>query len=146
MIKKILISTSVAVLLLSGCATNEGPEYDGSSYKQIKRYEVGIVLENKPVVISDNGSGSFFGIIIGAVLGSTIGSGAGSTLASLGGGIAGYYAGKEIGKANGAELTVKLDNGEDIIVIVKGEGYEVNEKIQIIRSGGKVEQVRLFSY
>ena len=143
MIKKILISTSVAMLLLSGCATNDGPEYDGKSYKQIKRYEVGTVVNSKPIVISDDGSGSFFGMIIGAVIGSTFGSGAGSTLAALGGGVAGHYAGKEVGKANGAELTVKLDNGEHIIVVVKGEGFEVNKKIQIIRSGGKVEQVRL---
>ena len=143
MIKKIILSTSVAMLLLSGCATNDGPEYDGSSYKQIKKYEVGTIVENKPVVISDDGSGSFFGMIIGAVLGSTLGSGAGSTLAALGGGIAGHYAGKEVGKANGAELTVKLDTGEHIIVVIKGEGFDIGKKIQIIRSGGKVEQVRL---
>ena len=143
MIKKILISSSLAMLLLSGCATNEGPEYDGSSYKQIKKYEIGTVVSNKPIVISDDGSGSFFGMIIGAVIGSTFGSGAGSTLAALGGGVAGHYAGKEVGKANGAELTVRLDTGENIIVVVKGKGFEVDKKIQIIRSGGKVEQVRL---
>jgi outer membrane lipoprotein SlyB len=142
MIKKILISSLTAMLLLNGCATNEGPEYDGDSYKQVKRYEIGMVVENKPVVIKDDGSGSFFGIVIGAVLGSMIGSGRGSVLASLGGGIGGYYAGKEVGKANGAELTVKLDNGENVIVVVKGKGYPKGERIKIIRSGGKVEQVR----
>ena len=143
MIKKILISSSIAALLLAGCATNDGPEYDGKSYQQIKRYEFGTIIKNKPVVISDDGSGSFFGMIIGVVLGSTLGSNAGSTLASLGGGIAGHYAGKEVGKANGAELTVRLDTGEDIIIVIKGDGFDIGKKIQIIRSSGKVEQVRL---
>ena len=143
MIKKILISSSIAALLLAGCATNDGPEYDGKSYKQIKRYEVGTIVENKPIVISDDGSGSFFGMIIGAVIGSTFGSNAGSTLASLGGGIAGHYAGKEVGKANGSELTVRLDSGENIIVVIKGDGFDIGKRIQITRSGGKVEQVRL---
>ena len=142
MIKNILISSAVSILLLSGCATNEGPEYDGKSYQQIKRFEVGRVIDKKPIVISDDGSGSFFGMIIGAVIGSTFGSGAGSVLSSLGGGIAGHYAGKEVAKADGAELTIELDSGEDIIIVIKGDDFEVGDKIQIIRSGGKVEQVR----
>jgi len=141
--KKILVSSVLAMILLSGCATNEGPEYDGKSYQQIKKYELGVVVENKPIVISDDGSGSFFGMIIGAVIGSTFGSGAGSTLAALGGGVAGHYTGKEVGKANGAELTVKLDTGENIIIVIKGDGVAVGEKIQIVRSGSKVEQIRL---
>jgi len=143
MIKEILMSSVISILLLSGCATNDGPEYDGSSYKQIKKYEVGTIVKNKPIVISDDGSGSFFGMIIGAVIGSTFGSGAGSTLAALGGGIAGHYAGKEVGKANGAELTIKLENSEYIIIVVKGDGLELGKKIQVIRSGSKVEQVRV---
>jgi len=143
MIKKILISSSIAALLLAGCATNDGPEYDGKSYQQIKRYEFGTIIKNKPIVISDDGSGSFLGMIIGAVIGSTFGSNAGSALASLGGGIAGHYAGKEVGKANGSELTVRLDSGENVIVVIKGDGFDIGKRIQIIRSGGKVEQVRL---
>jgi len=143
MIKKILLSSVVTTtLLLSGCATNKGPEYDGDSYKQIKRYEIGTVLENKPIVIKDDGSGSFFGIIAGAVLGSMFGGGNARAVTALAGGAAGYYAGKEIGKANGAELTVRLDNGDTIVIVIKGKGFNKGEKIKIIRSGGKVEQVR----
>ena len=68
----VLFLTSI---LFIGCATNEGPEYDGKNYNQIKRYEIGTVIAERPVVISDNGSGKFLGALIGAVLGSTIGSG-----------------------------------------------------------------------
>ena len=140
--KHLLLSSFVAGLLLTGCATNEGPEYDGTNYAQVKQYEIGTVLKDRLVVISDDGSGKLFGMIIGAVLGSTIGSGNGNTLATLGGGVAGYYAGKEIGKANGDELTVKLESGQNIVIVVKGKHLTVGDEIKIIRDGSKVAEVK----
>ena len=140
---KILLSISVASLLLfSGCATNTGPEYDGNTYNQIKRYETGVVIESRPVVIKGDGTGKFMGAIIGAVLGSLVGSGDGSTLASLGGGLGGYYAGGEVAKANGEELTVKLDNGKQIVVVIKGNRFSAGSHVKIIRnSNNTVSQV-----
>ncbi len=141
MILKIISIGLASALMFGGCATNEGPEYDGSSYQQIKRYDIGTVLKDRPVVISDDGSGKLFGTIIGAVLGSTMGGGSGKALMALGGGVAGYYAGKEIGKANGDELTVKLENGSTIVIVVKGKHIKVGDKIKIIKDGNKVAQV-----
>ena len=139
---KIILSLTTALVIgFSGCATNEGPEYDGSTYSQIKQYEIGIIEKERPVVLSDDGTGAFLGALIGAVVGSTLGSGSGSVLASLGGGVGGYYAGKEIGKANADELTVKLDNGKHIVIVVKGKDLTVGDKIKIIRDGQKVAQV-----
>ena len=143
MIKKILISSSLLAILLTGCATNEGPTYDGNNYSQIKRYDIGTIIEDRPIVISDDGSGKVFGAIVGAVLGSTMGKGNGRTLATLGGGIAGYYAGNEIGKANGDELTIKLENAEHVVVVVKGKHFKVGDKVKIIKDGNKVAQVDL---
>ncbi len=82
-------------------------------------------------------------MLIGAVLGSTVGGGSGSTLAMLGGGVAGHYAGKEVGKANGDELTVKLENAETVIVVVKGKHFKVGDRVKIIKDGNKVAQVDL---
>ena len=141
--KTISILLTLSILYFSGCATNDGPEYDGKSYSQIKRYQIGIITQERPVVISDDGTGKFFGMIIGAVLGSTLGGGAGSTLTSLGGGVAGYYAGDEVGKANGDELTVKLETGETIVIVVKGKDLKIGDKIKIIKEGNKVAQVDL---
>lgn len=140
---KILVSglTAVVLLILSACATNKGPEYDGNSYAKIKHYRTGVVLKDRPVVISDDGKGSFIGALVGAVVGSTIGQGHGSTLATLGGGLGGYYAGKEVGKANGDELTVKLDSGENIVVVVKGQNFKAGDRVKIIQDGNKVAQV-----
>ena len=139
--KIILISTLTAVLFLSACATNNGPEYDANSYSTIKRYQIGTVIRERPVVISDSGAGKFLGAIIGAVVGSTIGQGNGSTLAALGGGLAGGYAGSEIAKANAEELTVELENGEHVVVVVKGKGFAIGDRVQIIKDGNKASQV-----
>jgi len=141
----IIVSVTVLSLLLTACATNRGPVYDGNSYRTIKTYNTGTVLSEKPVVISDDGSGHFFGALIGAVLGSTMGAGNGKTLATLGGGIAGYYAGSEIGKANGDELTIELDDGEHIVVVVKGKNFRVGDRVKIIKDGNKVTQVDLIN-
>jgi outer membrane lipoprotein SlyB len=139
---KRVLSASLAVLFfLSGCATNSGPEYSGSSYNRIKTYEIGTVKDIRPVVISDNGTGTFLGALIGGVLGSTMGGGRGTTLTTLAGGLIGSYAGKEINKANASELSVMLDDGRNIVVVVKGNNYKVGDRVKIVKEGGKVDQV-----
>ena len=145
---KFLISLSVVSLLLfSGCVTNQGPSYDGRSYKKIKRYEIGTVIESRPVVINDDGSGKFVGTVIGAVLGSLIGSNKGKVLAILGGGLGGHYVGSELGKANGEELSVELDNGEEIVIVLKGNRFIAGDRIKIIRDNDEVAEVeRLRNY
>lgn len=139
--KKLISASVVAMVLLSGCATNEGPEYSGSDYNQVKRYETGVVIDAKPVIISDDGTGKFLGAIIGAVVGSTMGRAEGRTLATLGGGLAGGYAGTQIGKANGVELTVELDSGDSIVVVAKGNNIVTGDRVKIIKNGSKIEQV-----
>jgi len=135
----IFLFSLIVAFVFSGCATNNGPEYDGSSYSQIKHYDIGVVTSAKAVVITDDGTGKFFGALIGAVLGNAAGNGNG--IAALGGGLAGYYAGSQAGKANGDELTVKLDNGKRIVVVVKGNKFKVGDKIKIIKDGNKVARV-----
>lgn len=142
---KKFISLLSVLLLLSACATNKGPEYDGSTYQQIKSYEIGTVVKSRPVVISDSGSGKFVGALVGAVLGSLVGSNKGSVLAMLGGGLGGHYVGSEIGKANGEELSVELDNGQEVVIVIKGNRFNAGDRIKIIRnSNNKVEQVDRF--
>jgi outer membrane lipoprotein SlyB len=131
-----------ALLLLGGCATRGGAEYSGSTYRQIKQYVVGTVIGVRPVQISDNGTGLFIGALTGAVLGSTIGRGSGKTLATLGGGLGGAYVGSQVGKANAEELTVRLDNGQDIVVVSKGRNqFLPGDRIKIIKQGNTVERV-----
>ncbi len=141
MIKKVLISSVVVGLIFSGCAKSNVPEYDGRSYNQVKKFDIGTVLSQRAVIIKDTGSGGFFGAIIGAVVGSTLGGGVGKTFTTLGGGIAGKYAGSEMGKANATELSVVLENGENIVVVAKGKIFEVGDRVRIIKDGNRVAQV-----
>lgn len=140
--KKLMLSLSVLTLFIGGCATNNGPEYEGGDYNQIKRYETGIVIDQRAVVISDEGTGKFLGALIGGVLGSTMGQNSGKTLTTLGGGLAGAYAGSEIAKANATELTVEMDNGENVVVVVKGNRiFHKGDRVRIVKDGNKVAQV-----
>lgn len=139
--KKLISVFSIALVLLGGCATNNGPEYSGTDYNQVKTFETGRVVEARPVVISDDGSGKFLGAIIGAVVGSTMGRAEGRTLATLGGGLIGGYAGNEVGKANALELSVELDNGGTIVVVAKGNNIVAGDRVKIIKNGSKIEQV-----
>jgi len=139
--KFLAASSTVVALMLSGCATNSGPEYDGNSYQEIKSYEVGRVESVRPVVISDNGTGTFVGAIVGSVLGSLVGEGRGSVLATLAGGLGGAYAGNQVNKANASELSVRLDDGRDIVVVVKGKSFGVGDRVKIIKDGNRVDQV-----
>lgn len=139
--KKIIYVSVATLLLLSGCATSGVPEYSGHDYNQIKKYDTGRVVEAKPVVISDDGTGTFLGAIIGGVVGSTMGRGAGNTLATLGGGLVGGYAGNQVGKANAMELTVDLDNGEHVVVVAKGVDIHTGDRVRIVKDGSKASQV-----
>jgi len=143
--KKILMASLASILLLSGCATNKGPEYSGSSYNRIKTYEIGTVKGVRPVVVSDNGMGTFIGALVGSVLGSTMGGGRGTSLTTLAGGLVGAYAGSEVNKANALELSVALDDGRDIVVVVKGTNFHAGDRVKIVKEGSKVDQVYLLN-
>jgi len=140
---KILISTlSVTALLISGCANANQPTYNASSYNQIKKIKYGVVQSTRLVTIKDGGGGTLLGGIVGGVLGSLIGRGKGRVLATLGGGLAGAYAGNKINEANAEELTLKLDSGEDVVVVTKGINYSRGDRVEIITDGNKVASVK----
>ncbi|MFC2073809.1 glycine zipper 2TM domain-containing protein [Campylobacterota bacterium] len=140
----VMLVTAIMILMpiMSGCATNKGPEYDGSSYDNIKRIQIGRVISERPVVVKDDGLGTFIGAITGVVLGSFVGGGRASSLGALGGGLAGGYAGSEAGKANAQELTVELNDTEVVVIVVKGDNiYKAGDRIKIIKDGNKVASV-----
>ena len=144
--KKLVYTLLVILVTFSGCASSGTPEYDANSYNEIKSVQTGVVIQSKPVIIKDDGSGKILGAIVGAVLGSTMGRGNGKTLTTLGGGLAGGYAGTQIGKANAEELTVELHNGEVIVVVAKVKGIEAGDRVRIIKDGNKVASVNKINY
>lgn len=139
----LLLLFTILALFFTSCAKNQGPEYDASSYREIKTILYGEVISIKPIVINDSGTGTLVGAVSGTVVGSTAGRGDGSTLLALLGGLVGAYAGSEIAKADAQQLEVKLDSGEYVVVVAKGNQFLVGNRVRIIKDGNKVANVDL---
>jgi len=140
--KKMIIILGVIVFAFTGCAqTYNSNEVAISNVNVISTYKTGIVTNVKNVVIKDEGSGAITGAIAGAVIGGLFGKGKGSVLASLVGGLSGAYAGHQLNKANAKELYIKLDDGRDIVIIVKGVNIQKGDRVRIIFNGSKIIRV-----
>lgn len=129
------------MLMMSGCAQSGVPVVEPDATKYILSSQSGVITEIRAVAVKDSGGGSAIGGISGAVLGSTMGSGRGSTLMTLAGGLIGMYAGSEIGKSNAQELSVMLDNREEVVVISKGTDFTIGQRVKIIKRNGQVYNV-----
>jgi len=142
--KKFLVSVLVGSLFFSGCAARGVNEVDSSAVNYELSYQVGTIESIRPVVIKDNGAGTFIGAITGVVLGSMVGKGRGNTLATLAGGLGGAYAGNQINKANAMELSVALDDGRKVVVIAKGKSFYKGQRVRIVKHDGRVYSVEPF--
>lgn len=128
----------IAAIVLSGCAQKGAIEVGPNATNYIMNFERGRVIAIRPVVIKDNGTGTFLGAVTGAILGSMVGKGNGTTLAMLAGGLGGAYAGNQLGKANAQELTIKLArNGREVVTVVKGQEFYVGERVRIVKKYGR---------
>lgn len=104
-------------------------------------YQTGVVTGVKKVIIKDNGSGVMIGSYTGTVLGSLMGNGKGNILSTLAGGLIGAFAGYEADKANAEELFIRLNNGKNVVVIVKGVDIKPGDKVRLIKNGRKIVRV-----
>ena len=148
MIKNIFLISAIVLFLLSGCSTSNGPEYEGSAKNQIQTVETGVVTRSGEVTIADSGSGKSIGTMIGSILGTVIGQhNGGSYLSTIGGNIAGSLAGgvigSEIARSGGSELTVDLDDGREVIIVVDRTDIVAGDMIEIIKNGNNVEKVNI---
>jgi outer membrane lipoprotein SlyB len=142
--KSFMVIVLLTGLLFSGCATRGVNEVDPSAVNYELTYQVGTIEDIKPIVIKDNGTGTFIGAVSGIVLGSLVGKGKGNTLATLAGGLGGAYAGNQLGKANALELSVLLDDGRRVVVIAKGTNFYKGQRIRIVKRNGRVYSVEPF--
>ena len=82
--------------------------------------------------------GTVGGGVVGGVLGNMVGGGRGKTLATIAGaalGAAGGYAGeKALTKQNGLEITVELENGQQLsIVQAADQQFSPGERVRVLR-------------
>ena len=82
--------------------------------------------------------GTVGGGVVGGVLGNMVGGGRGKTLATIAGaalGAAGGYAGeKALTKQNGLEITVELENGQQLSVVqAADQPFSPGERVRVLR-------------
>jgi len=143
--KKFLLSIGIIALIFNGCAKmHNSNEVSLSDVNRIYTYKSGVVTKVRGVVIRDDGSGAMIGAMTGTVLGSLVGKGKGNVLATLVGGVSGFYVGNELGKANAKELYIRLDDGREIVTIVRGANINVGDKVRIVIDGNRIIRVEKF--
>lgn len=137
------LSALVLMLIITGCASNNGAtRYEGNSYNQIKEVLIGDVIEVRAAVVGDSGGGKLIGAIVGGVVGSTMGGGSGTRLTTTAGALAGGAAGNAANTKDAQELTVTLESGKTIVVVSKGTAIVVGDKVRIVKDGNKVAAVQ----
>jgi outer membrane lipoprotein SlyB len=122
---KKMVKLTITAWLLVGCADRFGGDiYSGSAVGEVSTSLSGVIIEKRPIIISDATPGMNGGAVVGGVagglIGSTIGQGRGSIVASvlgaLVGGAAGQAAGNSIQSEPGFEYQVQLTSGSTISI------------------------------
>lgn len=143
----LVLATGALALSFSACMSTSGRTvYPSGQSHQMYRMEVGTVTGVRSVVIdgtADSNIGTYGGGGLGAVAGSTIGGGGtGTALASVATGIGGMIVGRQVEKAvtrkEGLEIHIKLDNGDDIMVVQPAEdaGFIEGDRVQVMIGQG----------
>ena len=140
--RKYIMPLIFGAILFSGCTQMyNSNEVSLNQVNVVYTYETGVVKSVKKVVIKDDGSGVMTGMMTGTVLGGLFGNGKGNILGTLIGGLTGAYVGYQDDKANGEELYIKLDDGREIVTIVKGINIQAGDRVRIVLNGNRIVRV-----
>lgn len=148
---KCFIKIALVSLLVAGCAVAPSDSYSRRELNQSYRLEVGTVERVRPVPLqgTDSGIGAIGGGAVGGIAGSTIGGGRGSDIASVLGVIGGLVVGNaienQVTQDMGLELTVKLDNGQTVVILQAADPpFQVGERVRVL--SGKDGKVRVVPF
>ena len=142
--KRITLALSVLLSLgLVGCANTDelsGSVYTADQAKEARSISYGTIVSVRPVKIqADNNGviGSVGGGALGGIAGSTIGGGTGQAIASVVGAIGGAIVGSKIeekmSQVNGAEIVIRKDNREEIVVVQKADpSFQAGRRVRIV--------------
>ncbi|GAA5172618.1 hypothetical protein [Viridibacterium curvum] len=141
----ILALVTPLALISAGCVSSKaGDVYSRDEARRVMTFREGTLVQVKEVKLegTKSGVGIGTGAVIGGVAGSGVGQGRGAIVGAVAGavvgGIAGAVAEEGFTREQALELTVKLDNGESMI-IVQGKGedkFEAGQRVRVVNSGG----------
>ncbi|MDH2926929.1 glycine zipper 2TM domain-containing protein [Lonepinella koalarum] len=128
--KKITLALAIFTAIgVTGCANTDiysGDVYSGNQSKEARSITYGTIVSARSVKIqADNQGviGTVGGGVLGGVAGSSVGGGSGQVLASAVGAIAGAVIGSKVeekaSQVDSLELTIKKDDGNEIVVVQK---------------------------
>ncbi|MDG6894653.1 glycine zipper 2TM domain-containing protein [Volucribacter amazonae] len=149
--KKMTLALAVLTSVsLVGCANTDiysGSVYEGNQAKEVRSISYGTIVSVRPVKIqADNQGviGTVGGGVLGGIAGSSIGGGTGQAIATAVGAIAGAVIGSTVeekaSQVNALELTIKKDNGQEIVVVQKQDPtLTVGRRVRIV--GGSTVNV-----
>ena len=152
---KLLAMVCVAAVLATGCATDGGMGYGGTSSRTgASGYSsvMGRVAGIEPVTVGGEtklGVGTAIGAVAGGLLGHQIGSGRGNTAATVigagAGAVAGSVAEGHMRRGAGERITVDLDrNGGRVVVTQPGNsGLRIGQRVRIEGTG---DAARVYPY
>ncbi|MDB5813328.1 MAG: pcp [Rhodocyclales bacterium] len=141
----ILICAMPLVLSAAGCVSSKaGDVYSRDEARRVMTFREGMLVGVKEVKLEGTKSpvGTGAGAIVGGVAGSTVGQGkgaiVGAVIGAVAGGLVGSAAEEGLTREKALELTVKLDNGENLIIVqgIGDDKFVSGERVRVVNSGG----------
>ncbi|HNL91776.1 MAG TPA: hypothetical protein PKH01_02640 [Pseudomonadales bacterium] len=147
-------SALLVCFALVGCADNlSGDTYSRDEARRTMAVQYGTVDSVRPVVIEGERSmlGQGGGAVIGGIAANTVTGGRGQALATAVGAVAGAVAGgmaqEKMTRAQGAEITVQLDNGSGIAVVQEVQSlneFVPGQRVRLTQADGKTRVAPLY--
>lgn len=147
MIFRTVFAAAILVILQACASSLEGDVYSRNEAQSSMSFQWATIEAIKPVVIEGDRSnkGALAGGLIGGAAGHAATGSSTQPLVTAVGAVAGAIAGQAVEekatRAQGAEISLKMDNGEHIIIVqeVKNLGeFAVGERVRVIAGSGKL--------
>lgn len=130
---------------LIGCASSKSANvYSREQARREMTVRQGVVESVREVALegTKTGTGGFAGAAVGGVAGSNIGGGKGQIVGAIVGAVVGGLAGSAIEESAtqkmGAEITVRLDNGQTVAVVQEtDERFIPGERVRLLSGHGE---------
>lgn len=136
-----------SLLALGGCASSlSGDTYSRAEAQRPISFRTATIVGVRKVRLegTDSNIGLGAGAVIGGVAGSGVGSGrgaiVGAVVGAVVGGVAGAAAEEGITRADAWELTLRMSNGENMVVVQeigKTDHFAVGDEVRVMQSNGK---------
>lgn len=144
-----LILLIILCLLATGCASRGGSDYSNAQERKTMTVKHGTVNGVRTVTTSNSstGVGAIAGGLMGGVLGRYIGGGSGRTVGAVGGALGGAAAGagaeKSMRDHDALELTILLDNGQEIVIVQDpDEIFTAGDRVRVLTSSDGTSRVQ----